>query len=73
MQSLNSQKIKLKNELIEDKFGLSKNVVLSLKSEMIDVLKKYTKFDNDDIKLTIKVLSKNKYLINFSAEVDDVF
>lgn len=73
MQSLNKEKLKLKNSLIQDKLGISKNVIVELKNDIFNVLKKYTNFKNESINISVKVLSSNKYLINICTEVDEIF
>lgn len=72
MRSLNKLKNKLKNELIEDKFEISKTLIDNLKNEIFQVFKKYTKSEKFDINLSIKVLKSNQYCISVAVKINDL-
>ena len=73
MQNLNSIKSSLKKQLIEDKFALKKSSIFNLRNDLIETFKKHTNMKNCDIKLNIKILNNNKYLIETFVFVDDIY
>ena len=73
MQGLNKIKNKLKNDIIEDKFRVSKITLQNIKFDIIDVLKRHTKLDLNSIKFNIKLTSNNEYLIELKARVKNIY
>ena len=72
MQSLNKTKINIRDNLVEDKLEVSKSHMISLKNELVEVFKKYTKTENFSIDLSVKVLKSNQYKIEVCTRLNDL-
>ncbi len=73
MSDLNKQKIRLENKLIEDKLSVEKYKIYNLKSDVENVLKKYTKSDKARINFNIKILSTGEYKLEFRTIIKDFY
>lgn len=72
MRSLNKIKKNIRDNLIEEKFEISKSYVINLKNELVDVFKKYTKSEDFSIDLSVKVLKSNQYKIEVCTRLNDL-
>ena len=70
---MNNIKDLLRQTLIEDKFSISFNTIINIKSGVLEVLKKYTKINDESININIKISKTGKYRIELIAVVDDIF
>jgi len=73
MNDLNRQKIRLENKLIEDKLNIEKYKIYNLKTDIENVLNRYTKSDKACINFNIKILSNGEYKLEFDIKIRDFY
>lgn len=73
MNDLNKQKIRLENKLIEDKLQIEKYKIYNLKSDIENILNRYTKSEKSRINFNIKILSNGEYKLEFSTTIKDFY
>lgn len=69
MKNLSKEIIKneIEKKIVYDKYDLPVYVCKNLKTDIINVFKRYGIFDEENLKLNVKVLSSNKYIIQIDC------
>ncbi len=75
MRNLNKQILKneIEKKIVYDKYDLPVYVCKNLKIDILNVFKRYGIVDEEALKLNVKVLSSNKYIIQIDCLVDNFF
>lgn len=69
MKSLNKSEIKkqIKQSIIFDKYELPIILMGNLKTELVNVLKKYVKVSEKDVSFSVKIINGEKYKIEVNC------
>lgn len=73
MRDLSKIKNQLKKTMMEDKYSISIKTIENIRRGVFEILKKYTKINDDSININIKLFKNNKYRIEIKTEIDDIY
>ena len=75
MKNLNKELLKeeLKSSIAHDKYDLPIFICKNLKIDLINVFKRYLSFEEEDLKLSVKLLKNNKYYFEIECFADNIF
>lgn len=66
-------KKEIEKNIVEDKYDLPLYICKNLKIDLANLFKRYGLVDEDNIRLSVKVLSTNKYIIQIDCLMDNFF
>ena len=75
MKSMSKEIIKreINRNITKDKYDLPLYVCKNLKVDLFNLFKRYGLLEEDNIKLTVKVLSTNRYILQVDCLMDNFF